>query len=59
MDSSWVLKAIEREAMNRAMAEVIRAPQDYVRIFGLTIRQMAFLKYYYQKQTGLRAEDIT
>jgi hypothetical protein len=46
----WAIKAIEREAMNRALDHVQR--MGVASVAGLTVKQIIWLKYEYEKRTG-------
>lgn len=59
--SNWAIEAIEREAMNRVSrqwAEAMMSGGDYVTLFGLTSRQILWLKGDYERRTGALARDI-
>ncbi len=50
--ASWVLKAIEDEAMRRARQEVTNEIMQTVTIAGLSARQVLALRRFYVERTG-------
>lgn len=55
-DSTWMLRAIEEAAMQRALQRVHADPG--LRVRGLTVRQVELLAEFYQQQTGRSAASI-
>lgn len=55
---SWVLKAIEREAMARAQSDLARMPQTFT-YMGVNVDQIAWLIRDYEARTAQRADQIT
>lgn len=54
--TSWILKAIEGEAFNRAVAFVQRTASPTM--FGLNAKQILVLMEFYEKGTGTLASSI-
>jgi hypothetical protein len=57
-ETSWVLKAVEAEAFNRAADFVLKNPKLHIRIFGLTHDQIRALMDYYEDHAGKPAHLI-
>lgn len=59
-DAAMDLRDIEAKLlMLKEKIEVLANPQQIVEIFGLTPNQVSDLICYYEKNTGLRATDIS
>jgi len=54
---SWALKAIEEEADRRAMAR-IWSDASSLRVLGLTVQQIRWLRHDWMARTGKEPEEI-